>query len=38
MIPGYCMKQMGYNSVTLQEYNKITRKEGVTRIAQETPQ
>ncbi len=28
------MKQMGYNSVTQQLYDKITEKEEVTRIAQ----
>jgi hypothetical protein len=34
IIPGYCMEQIGYNCDIQQEYNKITKKEEVTRVAQ----
>jgi hypothetical protein len=33
-IQGYCMEKLGYNSEIQQEYDKIMKKEEVTRIAQ----
>ncbi len=35
-IQGYCMEQMGYKCDIQQEYDKITKKEEVTRVAQIT--
>jgi hypothetical protein len=34
MIKQYCMEQIGYNSVIKRVYDKITKKEEITRIAQ----
>jgi hypothetical protein len=36
IIQGYCMEQIGYNSDIQQEYDKITKKEEVTRVPQIT--
>jgi hypothetical protein len=36
MIQGYCMEQIGYNSVIQQEYDRITKKEELSRITQIT--
>ncbi len=36
IIQGYCMEQIGYDCDIQQEYDKITKKEEVTRVAQIT--